>query len=162
MMYPKESSGTRSKLTHSLQACIVDMRIIVMCKVAPVSVFVTRKSLIYILPILHGEQYSVFTFPFPVEVSVIVNSVGALHPECQWCLHRPLRPGSESPLQCQQCEISSATWLRRRDTALICADPGPGQSGPQENRQIQSRYSFGPQNICYLWFQHFETKICEG
>ena len=53
-----------------------------MCKVAPVSVFVTRKSLIYILAILHGEQYSVFTFPFPVEVSVIVTSVGALHPEC--------------------------------------------------------------------------------
>ena len=106
------------------------MRIIVMCKVAPVSVFVTRKSPIYILAILHGEQYSVFTFPFPVEVSVIVNSVGALHPECPWCLHRPLRPGSESPLQCQQCEISSATWLRRRDTALICADPGPGQRWP--------------------------------
>ena len=103
-----------------------------MCKVAPVSVFVTRKSPIYILAILHGEQYSVFTFPFPVEVSVIVNSVGALHPECQRCLHRPLRPGSESPLQCQQCEISSATWLRRRDTALICADPGPGHSLPRK------------------------------
>ena len=76
--------GTNKKLTNSLQVCSVDMRIIVMCIVivAPVSVFVTRKSPIYILPILHGEQYSVFTFPFPVEVSVIVNSVGALHPEC--------------------------------------------------------------------------------
>ena len=73
---------TKNSLDNSLQVCSVDMRIIVMCKVAPVSVFVTRKSPIYILPILHGEQYSVFTFPFPVEVSVIVNSVGAVHPEC--------------------------------------------------------------------------------
>ena len=103
-----------------------------MCKVAPVSVFVTRKSPIYILAILHGEQYSVFTFPFPVEVSVIVNSVGALHPECQRCLHRPLRlaPGL-------RCNVNNVKYRLQRGCGAATPlwyvrTPDLGIAGPRK------------------------------